>query len=98
MSRCLRETAERSAEGEPVSGLGREWEKLAIDGLAFAALARVRSRSTAMGLDKMTPRQIAAALTSASRAIDTRNPRDFVPAADFGLRVLSPSEARREFL
>lgn len=48
MSRFLRETAERAAEGEPVSGLGRELEKLAIDGLAFAALARVRSRAAAV--------------------------------------------------
>ena len=68
MSRFLRETAERAAAGEPVSGLGRELEKLAIDGLAFAALARVRSRAATTGLDKMTPRQITAVIKATRRA------------------------------
>jgi len=68
MSRFLRETAEQAAEGEPVSGLGRELEKLAIDGLAFAALARVRSRAAATGLDKMTPRQITALIKATRHA------------------------------
>ena len=39
-----------------------------------------------------------AALAVESKTIITLNPRDFAPAADFDVRVLSPSEARREFL
>ncbi len=41
---------------------------------------------------------VAAALSTPSKLIVTLNPRDFVPAAAFGLRVLSPSEARRDLL
>ena len=39
-----------------------------------------------------------AALAVESKTIITLNPRDFAPAADFDVHVLSPSEARREFL
>ena len=42
--------------------------------------------------------ELAAALSTPSKLIVTLNPRDFVPAAAFGLRVLSPSEARRDLL
>lgn len=68
VSRFLRETAERAADGEPVSGLGRELEKLAIDSMALASLARVRARAAATGLDKMTPAQITAEIKAARRA------------------------------
>jgi putative PIN family toxin of toxin-antitoxin system len=41
---------------------------------------------------------IAAALATARKILVTLNPRDFAPGAKFGVRVLSPSEARRELL
>ena len=41
---------------------------------------------------------VAAALATEARVIVTFNPADFAPAARHGLRVLSPAEARREFL
>ncbi len=68
MSRFLRETAERAADGEPVSGLGRELEKLAIDSMAIVSLNRVRERAAASGLDKMTPAQITAVVKETRRA------------------------------
>jgi len=57
VSRFLRETAERAADGEPVSGLGREWEKLAIDSMAIVSLERIPAKAKATGLDRMTPRR-----------------------------------------
>jgi hypothetical protein len=68
MSRFLRETVERAAEGEPVSGLGRELEKLAIDSMALVSLERIRTRAAASGLDKMTPKQITAVVKATRRA------------------------------
>jgi hypothetical protein len=68
MSRFLRETAERAADGEPVSGLGRELEKLAIDSMAIASLARIRARAATTGLDRMTPKQITAVIKATRRA------------------------------
>jgi putative PIN family toxin of toxin-antitoxin system len=41
---------------------------------------------------------VAAALATESKIVVTLNPRDFVPAAALGVRVLSPSGARRELL
>jgi hypothetical protein len=41
---------------------------------------------------------VAAALATEARVIVTLNPADFAPASHHGLRVLSPSQARREFL
>ena len=38
---------------ERVSGLGRELEKLAIDSMAIAALARIRARAKALGCREM---------------------------------------------
>jgi hypothetical protein len=67
MSRFLRETAERAAADEPVSGLGRELEKLAIDSMAIVALDRIRARAAATGLDKMTPAQITAVIKATRR-------------------------------
>jgi putative PIN family toxin of toxin-antitoxin system len=41
---------------------------------------------------------VATALAIESKIVVTLNPRDFAPAVAFGVRVLSPSEARRELL
>lgn len=41
---------------------------------------------------------VAAALSTEARVIITLNPADFEPAARHGLRVLSPAQAKREFL
>jgi putative PIN family toxin of toxin-antitoxin system len=41
---------------------------------------------------------VAAALATEARVIITLNPDDFVPATRHGLRVLSPAQAKREFL
>jgi hypothetical protein len=67
MSRFLRETAERAADGEPVSGLGRELEKLAIDSMALVSLERIRAKAKALGLDQMTPAEITAEIKAARR-------------------------------
>jgi hypothetical protein len=68
ISRFLRETVERAADGEPISGLGRELEKLAIDSMAIASLARIRSRAKTLGLDRMTPAEITAEIKATRRA------------------------------
>ena len=68
VSRFLRESAERATAGEPLSGLGRELEKLAIDSMALAALARIRARAATTGLAKMTPAQITAVIKATRRA------------------------------
>ena len=41
---------------------------------------------------------VAAALATEQKILVTLNPRDFVPAATLGIRILSPSAARRELL
>ena len=41
---------------------------------------------------------VAAALATEARVIITLNPEDFAPATRHGLRILSPSVAKREFL
>ncbi len=41
---------------------------------------------------------VAAALATGRKIVVTLNSRDFAPAVAFGVRVLSPSEARRELL
>jgi len=68
ISRFLRETAERAAADEPLSGLGRELEKLAIDSMALVSLDRIRTRAAATGLEKMTPTQITAVIKATRRA------------------------------
>ena len=60
--------AEQAADGGPVTGLGRELEKLAIDGMALAALGRIRARAAATGADQLTPAQIKASIKAARRA------------------------------
>ena len=67
MSRFLRETVERAAAGEPVSGLGRELEKLAIDSMAIVSLERIRAKAKALGLDRMTPAEITAEIKAVRR-------------------------------
>jgi hypothetical protein len=67
VSRFLREMAERAADGEPVSGLGRELEKLAIDSMALASLERVRARAAATGKDEMTPTEITKVIKATRR-------------------------------
>lgn len=68
VSRYLRTVAEQAAEGEQVTGLGRELEKLAIDGMALAAVGRIRVRAAATGADKLTPAQITAAIKATRSA------------------------------
>jgi len=58
VSRYLLTVAEQAVDNEPVSGLGRELEKLAIDGMALVALGRIRARASGEGLDSMSPEQI----------------------------------------
>jgi hypothetical protein len=67
MSRFLRETVERAADGEPVSGLGRELEKLAIDSMAIVSLERIGAKAKALGLDRMTAAEITAEIKAARR-------------------------------
>lgn len=68
VSRYLLTIAEQAAAGVPVTGLGRELEKLAIDGMALAAVGRIRARAAMTGADKLTPAQITAAVKAARRA------------------------------
>ena len=68
VSRYLLNVAERAVEGEPVSGLGRELEKLALDGMALAAVGRIRTRAATTGADRMTTAQIRAAVKAARAA------------------------------
>lgn len=68
VSRYLLDIASQATGREPPSALGRELEKLAIDGMALAAVGRVRTRAAATGADYMTPAQITAAVKAARRA------------------------------
>jgi hypothetical protein len=68
VSRFLRETAEQAAAGEPVSALGRELEKRAIDSMGIVALDHIRARAAATGLDKMTPADISTVIGATRRA------------------------------
>jgi hypothetical protein len=68
VSRFLRDAAESAATLDTPSGLGRELERLAIDGLALASLERVRNRSATAGLARLTPAQIQAEIRAGRRA------------------------------
>lgn len=68
VSRYLLTVAEQAAESGPTTGLGRELEKLAIDGMALAAVGRIRERAAATGADKMSPARIKAAIKAARTA------------------------------
>ncbi len=59
---------EQAAEGGAVTRLGRELEKLAIDGMALAAIGRIRARAATTGADKFTPAEITASIKAARRA------------------------------
>lgn len=67
VSRYLLNVASQAAEGEATSGLGRELEKLAIDGMALAAAGRIRTRAAAAGADRMTPAKIKAIVKATRR-------------------------------
>lgn len=67
VSRFLLASAEAAAAAEPVSGLARELEKLAIDSMAVTALQRSQARASELGLDKMTPTQIRAEIKASRR-------------------------------
>lgn len=68
VSRYLLTVAEQAAAGGPMTGLGRELEKLAIDGMALAALGRIRARAATSGADKLTLAQVTAAIKASRRA------------------------------
>ncbi len=67
VSRFLLASAEAAAAAEPVSGLARELEKLAIDSMALTALHQSQARAKELGLDKMTPAQIRAEIKASRR-------------------------------
>ena len=67
VSRFLLTSAEAAAAAEPVSGLARELEKLAIDSMALTALRHSQTRARELGLDKMTPAQIRAEIKASRR-------------------------------
>ncbi len=67
VSRFLLAAAEAAASGSPVTGLGRELERMAIEALATTSLTRVRARAKATGLDRLTPTQIIAEIKAARR-------------------------------
>ena len=68
VSRFLREVSEQAAAADPVSGLGQELEKRAIDSMAIVALARIRARAQTLGLDRLTPAQITVEIKASRRA------------------------------
>jgi len=58
LNRYFVTTAEEAANATPMSGLGRELEKMAIDALGLAALSSIRERSERLGLDRMSEQEI----------------------------------------
>lgn len=67
VSRFLRAAAEAAATGSPISGLGRELERLAIDGMAVMALSRTQARAKSTGLDRLTDAEITAEIKAHRR-------------------------------
>jgi phage terminase Nu1 subunit (DNA packaging protein) len=67
VSRFLLASAEAAVTTEPVSGLARELEKLAIDSMAQTALQRSQARAKELELDRMTPARIRAEIMAARR-------------------------------
>jgi hypothetical protein len=67
LSRYLVTAAEEAANQAPVSGLGRELEKMAVDGMALVALDSIRARAKATGRDQMPDADIVAAVKRARR-------------------------------
>jgi len=72
VSRFLRDAAEAAATGAPVTGLGRELERMAIDALAEVSLARVRARAKTANLDKLEAADITAIVKTTRRDRQTR--------------------------
>jgi hypothetical protein len=68
ISRYLLSLAENAADGAATNGLGRELEKLAIDGMALAAVGRIRARAAATGADQLSAAQITAEIKASRRA------------------------------
>ncbi|HRE06538.1 MAG TPA: hypothetical protein PKX00_13075 [Opitutaceae bacterium] len=66
VSRFLRDAAE-SAAGVSLGGLGRELERLALDGLGKIALERIRQRAKDAGADKITEARVTAIVKAARR-------------------------------
>ena len=58
LNRYFITTAEEAADAPPMSGLGRELEKMAIDAMGLAALASMRAHAKRTGLDRMTDHEI----------------------------------------
>jgi len=58
LNRYFVTTAEEAAVAPPMSGLGRELEKMAIDAMGLAALNSIRARSEKLGLDRMSDQEI----------------------------------------
>ena len=65
VSRFLREAAEAATAGGPETGLGRELERLALEGMGLLVLQRVRARARTAKLDRLTPGQIQAEIKAA---------------------------------
>ena len=67
LSRYLVTAAEEAANAPPMSGLGRELEKMAVDAMGLAALNSIRARSRQLGLDRMSEREIDGIVKDARR-------------------------------
>ena len=67
LNRYLVTAAEEAAHQTPVSGLGRELERMAVDGMALVALDSIRTRAKATGRDRMTDSDIVDAVKRARR-------------------------------
>lgn len=67
LNRYFVTAAEEVAVTSPVSGLGRELEKMAIDGMALIALDSIRARAKAAKVARMSDDDIAAVVKRARR-------------------------------
>jgi len=72
VAQFLLTSAEAAAAAESEPGPICDLEKLAIDGMAFAALRASQDRARALGLDKMTPAQIRATIKVSRRERRTK--------------------------
>lgn len=72
MAQFLLASAEAAVAAESGPGPIRDPKKLAIDGMAFAALRASQDRARALGLDKMTPAQIRATIKVSRRERRTK--------------------------
>ncbi len=67
LNRYLVTSAEEVANQTPVSGLGRELEKMAIDGMALLALDSIRTRAMANKRNRMSDKAIVEVVKRARR-------------------------------